>query len=320
MKIVVCIKQVPDSDKVTIDRATNRLNRAGVPAVMNPFDENALEVALRLKDAVPGSTVTVVSMGPPQAEAVVREAIARGATDGVLVSGREFGGADTWATGYTLALAIRKLGPADLVLFGKQATDGDTAQVGPGIAHHLGLPVLTYAKAVEALPGGKALKVVRATEDGHEEWEVDLPCALTVVKEAGELRIGSLKSKMAKDALGDVMDKVLDIKGVKLLASKMEGVDMNGLRELGDQLKEKLGDGVVVLASVVDGKVNLMATATDAAIKAGAHAGNLIKGIAALVGGGGGGRPNMAQAGGKNPAGIDAALAKAAEVLSDQVK
>ena len=130
----------------------------------------------------------------------------------------------------------------------------------------------------------------------------------------------SLKSKMAKDARGDVMDKVLDIKGVKLLASKMEGVDMNGLRELGDQLKEKLGDGVVVLASVVDGKVNLMATATDAAIKAGAHAGNLIKGIAALVGGGGGGRPNMAQAGGKNPAGIDAALAKAAEVLSDQVK
>ena len=130
----------------------------------------------------------------------------------------------------------------------------------------------------------------------------------------------SLKSKMAKDALGDVMDKVLDIKGVKLLASKMEGVDMNGLRELGDQLKEKLGDGVVVLASVVDGKVNLMATATDAAIKAGAHAGNLIKGIAALVGGGGGGRPNMAQAGGKNPADIDAALAKAAEVLSDQVK
>lgn len=197
MKIVVCIKQVPDSDKVTIDRATNRLNRAGVPAVMNPFDENALEVALRLKDALPGSTVTVVTMGPPQAEAVIREAIARGATDGVLVSGREFGGADTWATGYTLALAIRKLGAPDLVLFGKQATDGDTAQVGPGIAHQLGLPVLTYAKAVEALPGGKALKVVRATEDGHEEWEVNLPCALTVVKEAGELRIGSLKSKMA---------------------------------------------------------------------------------------------------------------------------
>ena len=201
MKIVVCIKQVPDSDKVTIDRTTNRLNRAGVPAVMNPFDENALELALKVKDANPGSTVTVVSMGPPPAAEVVKAAVAHGADGGVLVCGREFGGADTWATGYTIALAIKKLqaenGPADLVLFGKQATDGDTAQVGPGIAHHLGLPVLTYAKAVEALPGGKALKVVRATEDGHEEWEVDLPCALTVVKEAGELRIGSLKSKMA---------------------------------------------------------------------------------------------------------------------------
>ena len=196
MKIVVCIKQVPDSDKVTIDRTTNRLDRTGVPAVINPFDENALEVALRIRDAVPGSTVTVVTMGPPQAEAAVREALARGATDGVLVCGREFGGADTWATGYTLALAIRKLGPVDLLLFGKQATDGDTAQVGPGVAYHLGLPVLTYAKSVEPA-GDKALKVVRTTEDGHGEWEVDLPCALTVVKEAGELRIGSLKSKMA---------------------------------------------------------------------------------------------------------------------------
>ncbi len=196
MKIVVCIKQVPDSDKVTIDRATNRLNRAGVPSVVNPFDENALEVALKLKDAIPGTTVTVVSMGPPQAEAAIRECLARGATDGVLVSGREFGGADTWATGYTLALAIKKLGPVDLVLFGKQATDGDTAQVGPGIAWQLGLPVLTYAKSVEAL-GDKAFKVIRTTEDGYEEWEIDRPCALTVVKEAGELRIGSLKSKMA---------------------------------------------------------------------------------------------------------------------------
>ena len=196
MKIVVCIKQVPDSDKVTIDRATNRLNRAGVPAVVNPFDENALEVALRLKDAEPGSTVTVVSMGPPQAEAAIREALARGATDGVLISGREFGGADTWATAYTIALAIKKLGPVDIVLFGKQATDGDTAQVGPGIAQQLGLPVLTYATKVEAA-GDKAFRVVRATEDGHEEWEIERPCAVTVVKEAGELRIGSLKSKMA---------------------------------------------------------------------------------------------------------------------------
>ncbi len=129
----------------------------------------------------------------------------------------------------------------------------------------------------------------------------------------------SLKSKAAKEALGDVSDQVITVKGVKLLATKVSGVDMNGLRDLGDQLKAKLGDGVVVLISDMDGKVNMVAMATDEAMKKGAHAGNLIKGIAALVGGGGGGRPNMAQAGGKNPAGIDAAIAEAAKVLEKQI-
>lgn len=130
----------------------------------------------------------------------------------------------------------------------------------------------------------------------------------------------SLKSKAAKDALGDVMDQVQEVKGVKLLASKVAGVDMNGLRELGDQLKEKMGEGVVVLISDKDGKVNMIAMATEGAMGQGAHAGNLIKGIAALVGGGGGGRPNMAQAGGKNPEGIDAAIAECAKVLEGQIK
>ncbi|MBU5430947.1 alanine--tRNA ligase [Kineothrix sp. MSJ-39] len=130
----------------------------------------------------------------------------------------------------------------------------------------------------------------------------------------------SLKSKAAKEALGDVMDQVKDVSGVKLLATSVENVDMNGLRDLGDQLKEKIGDGVVVLASAKDGKVNLIAMATDAAMQKGAHAGNLIKGIAALVGGGGGGRPNMAQAGGKNPDGIGAAIAEAEKVLAGQIK
>ncbi len=129
----------------------------------------------------------------------------------------------------------------------------------------------------------------------------------------------SLKSKAAKDALGDVMGQVKEVKGVKLLATAVDGVDMNGLRDLGDQLKEKLGEGVVVLLSNLDGKVNMVAMATDSAIKAGAHAGNLIKGIAALVGGGGGGRPNMAQAGGKNPAGIAEAIAEAEKVLENQL-
>ena len=129
----------------------------------------------------------------------------------------------------------------------------------------------------------------------------------------------SLKSKAARDALGDVMNQVKEIKGVKVLAARVDGVDMNGLRDLGDQLKETLGEGVVVLASAGEGKVSLMATATDAAMKAGAHAGNLIKAIAVCVGGGGGGRPNMAQAGGKNPVGIDEAIAKVSEVLESQI-
>ena len=137
---------------------------------------------------------------------------------------------------------------------------------------------------------------------------------------AMQSEIESLKSKAAKDALGDVMNQVVEVKGVKLLATSVEGVDMNGLRDLGDQLKEKLGEGVVVIASSANDKVNLIAMATDGAMKQGAHAGNLIKGIAALVGGGGGGRPNMAQAGGKNPAGIPDAVAKVAEVLGEQIK
>ena len=129
-----------------------------------------------------------------------------------------------------------------------------------------------------------------------------------------------LKSKMANESLGDVMDQVKEVGGMKLLAAKVTDVDMNGLRNLGDQLKEKIGEGVIVLASVTEGKVNLMATATEEAQKKGAHAGNLIKAIAGLVGGGGGGRPGMAQAGGKNPAGVDQALEKCGEVVAEQLK
>jgi electron transfer flavoprotein beta subunit len=194
MNIVVCIKQVPDSDKVTIDRETNRLNRAGVPSIINPFDENALEMALQLKDEHDGK-VTVISMGPPQAEDALRTALSHGADEAILISDRKFGGADTWATSYTISLAIRKLEDVDLILFGKQAIDGDTAQVGPGVAHFLDIPMLTYAKAVEVT--GDTFKVNKVTEDGYEIWDVDKPAALTVVKEANQLRMPSLKKKMA---------------------------------------------------------------------------------------------------------------------------
>ena len=161
----------------------------------------------------------------------------------------------------------------------------------------------------------EAAKVLKATPDNLSEKIAHLMAENKTLHSEVE----SLKSKLAQDAMGDVMDQVQEIKGVKLLAAAVDGVDMNGLRDLGDQLKEKLGDGVVVLASGNDGKVSLMVTATDPAMKQGAHAGNLIKAIAGLVGGGGGGRPNMAQAGGKNPAGIQEALKKAAEVLAEQL-
>lgn len=174
--------------------------------------------------------------------------------------------------------------------------------------------VFAYYKAAEQELHETA-KLLKTTTSGILEKISALQAELKNVQSENE----SLKSKLAKDALGDVMDQVCEIEGVKLLPAKLEGVDMNGLRDLGDQLREKLGEGVVLLASVNDGKVNLMAAATEGALKCGAHAGNLIKGIAALVGGGGGGRPNMAQAGGKNPAGIDAALEKAREVLKEQL-
>ena len=161
----------------------------------------------------------------------------------------------------------------------------------------------------------EAAKLLKAAPDKLTEKITHLQAE----NKALHSEVDSLKSKLAQDAMGDVMDQVVEMKGVKLLATKVEGVDMNGLRDLGDQLKEKLGEGVIVIASATDGKVSLMATATKGAIDKGAHAGNLIKAIAGLVGGGGGGRPNMAQAGGKNPAGMEDAIAKAAEVLEGQL-
>ena len=171
-----------------------------------------------------------------------------------------------------------------------------------------------YAQIEETLKN--AAHLVKATPENL----ADKITHLMAENKALHGEVESLKSKMAQEAAGDVMDQVTEIKGVKLLAAQLDGIDMNGLRDLGDQLKAKLGEGVVVLASANDGKVSLMVTATDGAMKQGAHAGNLVKAIAGCVGGGGGGRPNMAQAGGKNPAGIPDALAKAAEVLESQIK
>jgi electron transfer flavoprotein beta subunit len=193
MEIVVCIKQVPDTTEVKIDPVTNTLIRQGVPSIVNPFDKNAVEAALQLKEKH-GGKVTVLSMGPPQAKEALKECLAMGADAAILVSDRAFGGADTLATSYTLAAAIRKLGAVDLILCGKQAIDGDTAQVGPEVAEHLGLPQVTYAAKLEAADAG--LRVEREHEDGYEVIEVSLPAVCTIVKSANEPRFPTVKGTM----------------------------------------------------------------------------------------------------------------------------
>ena len=199
MHIVVCVKQVPNTTQVRINPETNTLVRDGVESIMNPFDENALEMALQLKEKHAGTKVTVLTMGPPQAAEILKEAVGRGADAVVLLSDRAFAGSDTWATSYALSMAIRKLETPDLVLFGKQAIDGDTAQVGPGVADWLGMPCIAYARKIE-IDGGKAV-VERAFEDGFERLETALPCALTVLKEANVPRMASLRGKMAAKKL-----------------------------------------------------------------------------------------------------------------------
>ena len=194
MKIVVCIKQVPDVTDVRIDPETNTLIREGVPSIINPFDMYAIEEGLRLREKL-GGEVTILTMGPPQAEAALREAVSMGADHAVLVSDRAFAGSDTLATSYTLAMSIRKIGAVDLVLCGKQAIDGDTAQVGPGIAENLQWGFAAYVKKIEEITEN-VIRLERMMDDGYDILEVELPLVMTVVKEINEPRLPSLKGKM----------------------------------------------------------------------------------------------------------------------------
>lgn len=200
MKSIVCIKQVPDAKDVRLDPKTNTLAREGVESIMNPYDQHAVEEAVRLKESL-GGEVTVLTMGPPQAEAVLRQAISCGADSGVLVSDRAFAGADTWATSYTLGRAIAALGDWDLVLCGKQAIDGDTAQVGPGLAMRLGVAFVTCVQKVREADD-KGLVVERMMDDGYDVIRIDYPALLTVVKDVNIPRVPSLKGTMrAKKAV-----------------------------------------------------------------------------------------------------------------------
>jgi electron transfer flavoprotein beta subunit len=184
MNIVVCLKQVPDTTEVKIDPKTGTLIREGVPSIINPDDKNALEEALVIKENV-GAKVTIISMGPPQAEVALREALAMGADEAILITDRAFAGADTLATSNALAGALRKL-DYDIVFAGRQAIDGDTAQVGPEIAEHLGIPQITYVEQVDV--EGDSLKVRRAWEDGYEIISVKTPVLLTAIKELNQPR------------------------------------------------------------------------------------------------------------------------------------
>ncbi|PAB59333.1 electron transfer flavoprotein subunit beta [Anaeromicrobium sediminis] len=190
MKIIVCVKQVPDTNEVKIDPVKGTLIRDGVPSILNPDDANALEGALALKDNNEDVTVTVLTMGPPQADAMLRECLAMGADEAIHLSGREFAGGDTWATSNALAAAISKMGEYDIIFAGRQAIDGDTAQVGPQIAERLGISQVTYVQDLKI--NGEELIVERQLEDGYEVIKAQTPVLFTAIKELGEPRYMSV--------------------------------------------------------------------------------------------------------------------------------
>ena len=194
MRIIVCIKQVPDTAEVRINPETNTLIRDGVPSIINPYDTHAIEAGLQIREKAGGS-VTVLTMGPPQAEEALKEAISMGADEAVLLTDRAFAGSDTWATAYTLAKAIEYIG-ADVILCGKQAIDGDTAQVGPEVAEFLDIPHVAYIRKIDDVTDSRIV-VQRLMDDGYDVVESSLPVLLTVVRELNSPRLPSLKGKMA---------------------------------------------------------------------------------------------------------------------------
>jgi electron transfer flavoprotein beta subunit len=260
MNIVVCIKQVPDTTNVRINPETNTLIREGVASIINPFDMYAIEEAARLKEKL-GARTICITMGPPQAEEALREALSLGIDEAILICDRAFAGSDTWATSYTLSKAIEKIGSYNLIICGKQAADGDTAQVGPGIAAHLDLPQVTYVKKIEQIDD-KHMKVESMTEEGYEVIEAPLPAIITVVKEINTPRLPSLKAKMraksakiavwsAKDL--DVEEDCLGLNGsptrvVRIFtpAPRQGGQKWTGpADELADKLVELLKDEII---------------------------------------------------------------------------
>jgi electron transfer flavoprotein beta subunit len=215
-KIIVCAKQVPDTNEIKIDPVTKTLMREGVPSILNHDDANALEEALKIKDKYPDTHITVVSMGPPQAKDMLIECLAMGADEAVLASDRALGGSDTWSTSNAVAAVIDKLEGYDLIFAGRQAIDGDTAQVGPQIAEKLGLPQVTYVSEFEMSPDMKHITVKRALEDGYELIEIETPCMLTAIKELNTPRYMSLSG------IFDACKKDIPVMGAAALGVDVE--------------------------------------------------------------------------------------------------
>ena len=219
MKIIVCIKQVPDTNEVEIDPIHKTLIREGIPVIINHDDKSGIEAAIRLRDSMnDGGTVTVVCMGPPQADMALKEALAMGCDDAVLISGSEFSGSDTLATSTILAAALKKIG-YDLVITGRQAIDGDTAQVGPQLAEHLGLPQVSYAEEIEVEKDKKHLIVLRQFEDRYHRLRVKLPCLLTAIQELARPRymhVGGITASDEKEI------KVMDFNALSDLLNPAE--------------------------------------------------------------------------------------------------
>lgn len=203
MNIVICVKQVPGTTEVKMNKETNTIIREGVESIINPFDTYAVEEGLRIREKS-GGKVTVLSMGIPSVAELLKDTIALGADDAVLLSDRAFAGSDTLATAYALSMGVKKIGDVDLIICGKQATDGDTAQVGPSLAEKLGLPHTTYVRKIEEITDN-SIRCQRMTEDGFEIIEMPLPAVITVVKEINEPRLPSIKGMMrAKKAVINV--------------------------------------------------------------------------------------------------------------------
>ena len=246
VNIIVPIKQVPNTTQVRINPETNTLVREGVESIINPFDIYAIEESIRLKEKL-GGKVTVISMGPPQAETALQEAISMGCDEAILISDRRFAGSDTWATSYVLSQAVRKIKDFDIVICGKQASDGDTAQVGPGIATFLDIPQVTYVKRIEKIEKKEA-RVERMTEEGFEIIETPLPCLFTVVKEINEPRLPSLKGKMRAKKIGiikwnaDDMDCDYDKLGLDASPTRVMRIFTPSPRKSGVMLKGEVNE------------------------------------------------------------------------------